>query len=123
MGVTAMCSRHQMLGHTGGHSLRCLVWTSSIVRTPKTDCKILFYTSTRGIILLSKRHSSVSLSLAFYTVVAWVFMCCFLYVGPLLWLCFATRVERTTCKQGAKHSHSNGLMYGKQHVNTQAAAV
>lgn len=25
MGVTTVCSRHQMLGHTGGHSLRRLV--------------------------------------------------------------------------------------------------
>jgi hypothetical protein len=34
-----------------------------------------------------------------------------------------TQVERTTYtyRQGAKRNHNNGLTYGKQHVNTQAA--
>lgn len=47
--------------------------------------KILFYTSARGIIHLSKWSSSVSLSGFFYIVAAWMFACCFPRIS-LLWL-------------------------------------
>jgi hypothetical protein len=49
-----------------------------------------YYTSTRGIVHLSKQYSSISLSLDFYTVAAQVFACRFPYVSPLLWLRFAS---------------------------------
>jgi hypothetical protein len=52
----------------------------------RTVCKILFYTSIWGVVHLSKRYISKSLFLDFYTVAAWVFVCCFPYVSPLSWL-------------------------------------
>jgi hypothetical protein len=48
-----------------------------------------FLRLSRDVIHLSNQYNSLSLCLDNYTVVAWVLLCCFLCVSPLLWLCFA----------------------------------